>query len=106
MTQDYAQAFYQPWKPMRDPQDLKTLGKLGEELGEASAAVSRCIIQGIDECEPTTGKQNRQWLLEELADVRLNAELVQARFGISEEAIQARMATKRPLIQAWHQEAT
>lgn len=96
---------YQPWHPMTDARDLKTLGKLGEELGECSAAVSRCVIQGVHECEPVTGKPNNQWLTEELADVLLNADLVIERFGLDRAAIAARMAHKRPLLEGWHAEA-
>jgi hypothetical protein len=59
----------QPWKPESDPAVLATLGKLIEELNEAGSAAARCIIQGMHEAEPTTGKINREWLLEELSDV-------------------------------------
>ena len=45
-----------PWHPITDKVDLKYLGKLGEELNECGSAVSRCIIQGVDEREPVTGK--------------------------------------------------
>lgn len=96
---------YEPWHPMTDPRDLKTLGKLGEELGECGAAVSRCIIQGINECEPVTKKPNRQWLTEEVADVLVNIDLVIERFGLDPAVIAARVAKKRPLIHNWHTEA-
>lgn len=96
---------YQPWHPMTDPRDLKTVGKLIEELGECVAAAARCQIQGIDECEPVTGKPNRQWLTEELADVLVNANLVIDRFNLDRAAIVARMDKKRPLLQGWHEEA-
>src|ERR1039458_1231647 len=71
-----------PWYPMSRPIDLKHMGKLGEELGEAQSAVSRCIIQGIDECEPITKKLNRTWLEDELADVLANIELVTRHFDL------------------------
>lgn len=60
-----------PWVPIKDPKVQRRFGKTLEELGELTSAVSRCLIQGIDECEPVTGKPNRQWLLEELADVEV-----------------------------------
>lgn len=60
MSNENTLGFPNPWHPISDPVDLKHLGKLSEELGECSAAVARCIIQGIDECEPVTGKINRQ----------------------------------------------
>lgn len=57
------------WEPITDPYQLALLGKLGEEMSECAAAIFRCIIQGTDEKESTTGKVNRDWLTEELADV-------------------------------------
>ena len=82
--------------------DLKHLGKLGEELGEASAAVSRCIIQGIGEREPVTGKLNREWLEEELADVIANANLVIRHFDLNATRIGARVETKSVQLLEWH----
>lgn len=98
-------ADWSPWHPMSDPRDLKTLGKLGEELGEASAAVSRCIIQGIDEQEPVTRVVNRHWLEDELADVRVNMKLAIERFGLDEQRMAAREARKEKQLRGWHEEA-
>ena len=92
-----------PWHPMRDPADIRHLGKLLEELGECTAAVSRCLIQGIDEHEPVTGKPNRQWLREELADVLANVRLVANRFFVEElDMIEVRAAKKQQQLQKWH----
>jgi NTP pyrophosphatase (non-canonical NTP hydrolase) len=91
-----------PWTPMARPIDLKHLGKLGEELGEASAAVSRCIIQGIDEREPVTGKLNREWLEDELADVMANRELVVEHFGLDLARMRERASAKKEHLRAWH----
>src|SRR4051812_36337432 len=57
------------WQPITNKHNLAALGKLGEEASELCSAICRCIIQGMDELEPTTGKPNRQWLEEEIADV-------------------------------------
>ena len=95
----------QPWHPMTNPQDLKTLGKLGEELGECQAALMRCLIQGIDEVEPVTGYMNRHWLEDEIADVQVNAELVISRFGLDVDRMAQRRAEKKRLLTAWHREA-
>lgn len=92
-----------PWVPMLSPIDLKHLGKLVEELGEAQAACARCIIQGIDECEPETGKSNREWLEEELADVRANIGLVIQHFVLNSERITNRVIAKRKKLTIWHQ---
>lgn len=94
-----------PWHPMTDSVDLKHLGKLAEELGECSAAVSRCLIQGIAECEPTTGKPNREWLEDEMADVAANMELVAARFGLDAERIAERAQRKAAQLRTWHEMA-
>lgn len=91
-----------PWHPITDPRDLKTLGKLGEECGELSAAISRCIIQGIEGTEPTTGKPNWQWLAEEIADVLANINLVSERFELCPDFIACREYNKRKMLEKWH----
>jgi|ERR1043166_38391 NTP pyrophosphatase (non-canonical NTP hydrolase) len=91
-----------PWRPMTRPIDLKHLGKFAEELGEAVSAVQRCIIQGIDEKEPITGKPNRQWLQDEIADVLANIDLVIAHFELSRADIVVRMERKKIHLRGWH----
>ena len=91
-----------PWHPMTRPIDLKHLGKLGEELNECGAAVARSIIQGIDEAEPDTGKINRRWLEDELADVDANRELVIEHFGLDRARMADRAAKKRAYLKKWH----
>lgn len=92
-----------PWHPMTVPIDLKHLGKLGEELNECGAAVSRCIIQGIDEAEPVTGKVNRRWLEDEIADVYANLKLVVDHFGLDTAHIRGRMGRKQEHLKSWHE---
>jgi hypothetical protein len=94
-----------PWHPIDNKVDLKHLGKLGEELGECSAAVARCIIQGVEEAEPVSGKPNREWLEEEIADVRANIDLVILRFGLNRERIATRAAKKMYQLSTWHEMA-
>jgi hypothetical protein len=91
-----------PWHPITDAVDLKHLGKLGEELAECGAAVSRCIIQGVDECEPETGKPNRQWLEDEIADIKANIALVEQRFGLDTARMATRAARKMAHLRQWH----
>jgi hypothetical protein len=91
-----------PWHPITDPVDIKHLGKLAEELNEAGAAVARCLIQGVDEAEPETGRPNRLWLQDEIADVLANAELVVERFTLDREAMAARAARKTAFLRRWH----
>lgn len=91
-----------PWRPMSKPIDLKHLGKLAEELGEAQSAVARCIIQGIDEREPITHKRNREWLEDELADVLANIELVINHFGLDYDRMLSRVERKKAHLRGWH----
>lgn len=91
-----------PWHPIKNAKDLKHLGKLGEELGECSAAVSRCIIQGMDGKEPLTQKVNRQWLEEEIADVIANTDLVIQHFKLDDLAILKRSQLKKAKLKEWH----
>lgn len=91
-----------PWVPMTDLADLKHLGKFAEELSECGSAVSRCIIQGVDGREPSTGEPNREWLTKEIADVLCNADLVIDHFGLDRDAIEARVEFKRGYLSRWH----
>lgn len=91
-----------PWRPMSNALDLKHLGKLSEEANELGAAISRCIIQGIDEAEPITGKPNRAWLEDEIADVLANIELVRAHFGLDVSRIGERVERKKMHLRGWH----
>jgi hypothetical protein len=91
-----------PWHPIKNAGDLKHLGKLGEELNECGAAVSRCIIQGVDEAEPVTGKVNRVWLQEEIADVLANINLVVKHFNLDTDVMSKRVNRKISHLQKWH----
>lgn len=91
-----------PWRPMTKPIDLKHLGKLGEEVNELGSAISRCIIQGIDEAEPTTLKVNREWLEDEIADVYANLVLVIDHFGLNTARIRTRTTRKQEHLKGWH----
>ncbi len=90
-----------PWTPTTDPQDLKVLGKHTEELGELTAATSRCVIQGIDESEPVTKKPNLLWLTEEVADVQATSELLIEHFGLDRDFIAKRKAKKLDGFYKW-----
>lgn len=54
------------WIPNTSSLDLAVLGKLAEETAELGASLARCIIQGVIESEPVTGKPNREWLEDEI----------------------------------------
>lgn len=93
---------YNPWHPITDTVDLKHLGKLAEEANELGSAAARCIIQGVYEKEPVTGKVNKTWLEEEIADVLANIELVQKRFDLDIRFIIERKWNKVERLQTWH----
>jgi hypothetical protein len=58
-----------PWQPEGDPWRLAVLGKLAEECNELAGRAARCIIQGLDEPDPASGRSNRDELAREAADV-------------------------------------
>lgn len=103
MSDDTALKAPNPWIPMTKMIDLKHLEKLGEECCECGAAVLRCLMQGIDEREPTTGKLNREWLEDEIADVLANSYLVGDHFGLDWLRINARIERKKAHLKAWHE---
>ncbi|MFN7882631.1 MAG: hypothetical protein ACK5PF_06415 [bacterium] len=90
-----------PWNPETDPARLKVLGKLSEELGELSSAVARCTIQGIDEAQPVTGKPNREWITEEIADVIACITLVRTDFNLDMDLIGTRAEAKLAYLRDW-----
>ena len=102
VTDETELPFPNPWNPITSPIDLKHLGKFSEELSEAGAATARCIIQGIDEREPETGKLNREWLEDEIADVMANVELVSRHFGLDRRRMEERAARKFTYLRVWH----
>lgn len=59
MTQKFFVPDASPWRPISNPVDLMHLGKLIEETTECATAAARCMIQGMDEAEPSTGEVNR-----------------------------------------------
>ena len=95
----------EPWHPISNAVDLKTLGKLGEEVNELGSAICRCVIQGVFEHEPVTGKLNSEWLEDEIADVQAGMELTIRRFGLNRDRIQKRADQKRTLLKNWHDKA-
>lgn len=92
-----------PWIPMTDPIELAKFGKFAEELGELMSAVSRCMIQGLDESHPTTGKSNRDWLKEEMADVLAGFVIIQHHMGITARDLDDRITAKVKHLKGWHE---
>jgi len=101
MTEEYYKGRPSHWQPITDKKILACLGKLGEELNEGGSAASRCIIQGVDEVEPTTLKPNRQWLQEEIADIIAMCGLAITELGLDEDAIAKRIEYKLKYHTEW-----
>lgn len=89
------------WQPITNKHDLAVLGKLGEEVGELSAAIFRCVIQGINEQEPRTHKINKQWLQDEIADAMAMQIIAVSRLGLDLQAILDRRDRKMAYKQPW-----
>lgn len=89
------------WQPITDKVTLAKLGKLSEELGEASAAVGRALIQGIDGKDPKTGEVNRDRIINELADVLAVGEFVLDMLSADRDYMDARIKRKTEHKQQW-----
>jgi hypothetical protein len=93
-TNDIPNTEVSDWVPMTNPVHLAVLGKAGEELGELISAKDRCIIQGLDGIDPDSGKVNRDWLTDEVADVAAMLLHIARRFNLDSYAIEERKQRK------------
>lgn len=88
------------WQPITNKADLAHLGKLGEEICECGASLFRCIIQGVYEAQPVTGKINKEWLEDEIADIQALLSFAMTRFELNknriDERIKRKIAYKKP----------
>lgn len=89
-----------PWMPEQDRVRLAALGKLIEECNELSARAARCIVQGIDELDPDTGRTNRAELEREIADVYATIMVVEV--GQNLGYLRERIANKISGFERWH----
>lgn len=80
---------------------LRRMGKLIEELGELSNVAARCIIQGIDEVDPGTGKANRLRLEHEIADVMAQCSVTMNTLQLNVSSINARTLDKIGQMAEW-----
>jgi|TARA_R100000365_G_scaffold3696_1_gene13724 hypothetical protein len=89
-----------PWLPEQDMHRLAILGKLIEECNELSARAARCIIHGIDEIDPDTGRTNREELEREIADARACQWQAVDRLGLN--SMPSRIYAKDQGFDDWH----
>ena len=92
-----------PWKPDDNPRQARRIGKTGEEVNELGSVLFRITIQGIDSIDPSSGKTNRQRLLEESADVMAQLHVNMHALFTNEERdfIVARVEEKRRQMVQW-----
>jgi NTP pyrophosphatase (non-canonical NTP hydrolase) len=90
-----------PWRPIRDQVQIAALGKLLEECGEVESAAARCIIQGVDEKDPTTGVVNAERLTKELADLFAASTLAANVLGLNVPFIAQRSNRKTSHFRRW-----
>lgn len=91
------------WVPTTDLKELRRLGKLGEELGEASAVASRCIIQGLDELDPSSKRINRNRLEDEIADVLAQCNVTINMLNLDSDRIKERQYDKEKQMWVWEE---
>lgn len=91
----------QKWVPTTDPGELRLLGKASEEAGELVTVLARCIIQGLAGKDPRTGKDNRMWLEEEIADVEAACDMLKHELGLDIKGIAERAVVKRARLKEW-----
>ena len=91
------------WVPTTDLMTLRRFGKMLEELGELTEVASRCIIQGIDELDPSTQRYNRVRLIDEIADVYAQLDETIDAFMLNRTYIEKRRAAKRAYMQEWEE---
>lgn len=89
------------WHVTTDEFTLRRVGKLGEELGEATAVVCRIVIQGVDEVDPSSGETNRMRLQKELADVEAQIECTKRALGLDREFMRERKGWKIKRMDEW-----
>lgn len=99
MSDDYSE---KPWQPITDRGDLKHLVKLAEECAELSKILARCVIQGMDGVDPSTGEVNRVALQNEIADVAASSTLAVERFDLDMQKILVRSVEKTEKLRGWH----
>ncbi len=89
------------WHCEKNEYYLRRFGKALEENNELGAVLARCIIQGIDEIDPSSGKTNRQRMQEEVADVYTQLTLLEQTFNLNGFAISERIQDKMASMHKW-----
>lgn len=89
------------WHVEEDKRRLRRLGKSLEELSELSNVLARCIIQGVDEVDPSSGEVNRDRMWKEVADVYAQIAYLEKEFNLPVDKIIERIGVKKDSMFEW-----
>jgi NTP pyrophosphatase (non-canonical NTP hydrolase) len=100
-TADIPRRSPQPWVPESDLETVALLGKTVEECGELIAVLGRCIIQGVRESDPETGKLNVLKVQDEIADVTALVAMLGRKIGTDSNEQLTRSIRKSGFLGEW-----
>jgi hypothetical protein len=91
------------WHVETDAFRLRRLGKALEENNELGNVLARCIIQGVDEVDPSSGEVNRLRMQKEIADVYTQLGWLVECFDLDKDFIISRMQDKSDSMHKWEE---
>lgn len=91
------------WHVETDPFRKRRLGKALEELSELSNVLARCLIQGVDEIDPSSGEVNRLRMQKEVADVYTQLACLCTAFDLDNDKIMERIWDKTDSMKKWEE---
>lgn len=91
------------WHVETDAYRIRRLGKSLEELGELVSVLARCIIQGVDETDPSSKEVNRIRMQKETSDVLAQLLLLVGAFKLDPESIDNRIHDKVESMYRWEE---
>lgn len=91
------------WHVETDAYRIRRLGKSLEELGELVSVLARCLIQGVDEIDPSSGEVNRMRMQKETADVLTQVGGLTETFNLDVKEIMERVQDKKASMDKWEE---
>lgn len=91
------------WHVETDAFILRRLGKALEELGELTSVLARCIIQGVNEVDPSSKKVNLQRMQEETTDVMTQINCLTTAFALDKDKMKERFQDKLQSMEKWEE---
>jgi hypothetical protein len=89
------------WLPEQDIETHQILAKLGEEASELAGICLRSLMQGLYGIDPDDGRQNREHLSDEIADVEALIQLAKERLQLTQGPIIYRSSKKYAYKASW-----